>query len=139
MPPPVRRLPMHIEITPRRQHRISLTPLIDVVFILLVFFMLASSLMDWRGIDIATGSAPADADHPPSATVIVRADDAIGFDGGRFDSPADVAGILRRQLASGDISSVVVQPAEGVTLGRTIAVFDALAGSGIDALALGRD
>src|SRR5690606_41796487 len=32
---------------------VSLTPLIDVVFILLVFFMLASSYLDWRTIDLA--------------------------------------------------------------------------------------
>ncbi|KKJ76684.1 hypothetical protein WH95_11085 [Kiloniella litopenaei] len=31
---------------------ISLTPLIDVVFILLIFFMLASSFLDWRELRI---------------------------------------------------------------------------------------
>ncbi len=31
---------------------ISLTPLIDVVFILLIFFMLASSFLDWRELPI---------------------------------------------------------------------------------------
>ena len=35
---------------------ISLTPLIDVVFILLVFFMLASSFLDWRSIDLTVSS-----------------------------------------------------------------------------------
>ena len=42
----------------RRRPLISLTPLIDVVFILLVFFLLASSFLDWRAIDL---SAPAEA------------------------------------------------------------------------------
>ena len=42
----------------RRRPLISLTPLIDVVFILLVFFMLASSFLDWRSIDL---NAPAQA------------------------------------------------------------------------------
>ena len=32
----------------KRKAVISLTPLIDVVFILLVFFMLSSSFLDWR-------------------------------------------------------------------------------------------
>jgi biopolymer transport protein ExbD len=31
---------------------ISLTPLIDVVFILLVFFMLASSLIKWQAVEM---------------------------------------------------------------------------------------
>ncbi|OOC09384.1 ExbD/TolR family protein, partial [Thioalkalivibrio halophilus] len=37
---------------PRRRNLISLTPLIDVVFILLVFFMLASSFLDWRAVEL---------------------------------------------------------------------------------------
>ena len=38
----------------RRRHglAIGLTPLIDVVFILLLFFMLASSLADWRVLEV---------------------------------------------------------------------------------------
>jgi biopolymer transport protein ExbD len=35
---------------PPRRAVVSLTPLIDVVFILLVFFMLASSFVKWRAI-----------------------------------------------------------------------------------------
>ena len=46
----------------RRRNLISLTPLIDVVFILLVFFMLASSFLDWRSITLdppkQTGGSP---------------------------------------------------------------------------------
>ncbi|UUX49010.1 biopolymer transporter ExbD [Nisaea acidiphila] len=38
----------------RQAAEISLTPLIDVVFILLVFFMLASSFLDWRAIGLQT-------------------------------------------------------------------------------------
>lgn len=36
---------------PRRKQLISLTPLIDVVFILLLFFMLSSSFVAWRTLD----------------------------------------------------------------------------------------
>lgn len=47
----------------RGRRRISLTPLIDVVFILLVFFMLESSFLKVRAIDLALpelGSQPMD-------------------------------------------------------------------------------
>ena len=40
---------------------LNLTPMLDVVFILLVFFMLASSLIDWRSISLdppGSGGAP---------------------------------------------------------------------------------
>jgi biopolymer transport protein ExbD len=36
----------------RRTRRISLTPLIDVVFILLLFFMLSSSFQRWHSVDL---------------------------------------------------------------------------------------
>lgn len=38
---------------PRRRQLISLTPLIDVVFILLLFFMLSSTFMRWRQVDVS--------------------------------------------------------------------------------------
>ncbi|BFM50422.1 biopolymer transporter ExbD [Marinomonas sp. THO17] len=43
---------MPLKLTqPRRKNAISLTPLIDVVFILLLFFMLTSSFVPWRTVD----------------------------------------------------------------------------------------
>ncbi|WP_085902039.1 ExbD/TolR family protein [Kiloniella majae] len=44
---------------------ISLTPLIDVVFILLIFFMLASSFLDWRELPIQ-GQAAKPSSSPSS-------------------------------------------------------------------------
>jgi len=37
----------------------SLTPLIDVVFLLLVFFMLSSSFIQWRQVDLQAGVSEA--------------------------------------------------------------------------------
>jgi len=41
----------------KRRQAISLTPLIDVVFILLLFFMLSSSFVPWRQINISMPTA----------------------------------------------------------------------------------
>tara|TARA_Y100001963_G_scaffold91246_1_gene125748 strand:+ start:420 stop:800 length:381 start_codon:yes stop_codon:yes gene_type:complete len=43
---------MHLEPERHRSPSISLTPLIDVVFILLVFFMLASRFGDWKDLPV---------------------------------------------------------------------------------------
>lgn len=45
---------MLLKTPPRRRLSISLTPLIDVVFILLVFFMLASQFADWKAYELPT-------------------------------------------------------------------------------------
>lgn len=49
-------------ITKRRQ-AISLTPLIDVVFILLLFFMLSSSFIPWRQINVSMPTATLSSDN----------------------------------------------------------------------------
>ncbi|WP_133013454.1 ExbD/TolR family protein [Marinomonas flavescens] len=48
---------------PKRKTAISLTPLIDVVFILLLFFMLTSSFVPWRTVD-APLAVPSDKTAP---------------------------------------------------------------------------
>ncbi len=131
---------MHLPAAAPRRHRIGLTPLIDVVFILLVFFMLASSLMDWRGLTLATGSGkPADPDSPPPARVTVLADGRLRLNDRVYPNAAAVATELRPAIDAGDVASVIVAPADDTRLGPTVAAFDALAGAGIDALALGRE
>ncbi|PIE36734.1 MAG: biopolymer transporter ExbD [Gammaproteobacteria bacterium] len=46
---------MRIDSPAPARHGISLTPLIDVVFILLIFFMLASSFARWQGVELELG------------------------------------------------------------------------------------
>jgi biopolymer transport protein ExbD len=52
----------------KRRVSISLTPLIDVVFILLLFFMLSSSFIQWRSITV---SAPSSTVNDQSVDIIV--------------------------------------------------------------------
>lgn len=42
-----------------KRRRIPLTPLIDVIFILIMFFLLSSSFGVWRPLDILLGNTPA--------------------------------------------------------------------------------
>lgn len=46
----------------KRKQAISLTPLIDVVFILLLFFMLSSSFTQWRSIRLPASTASTEAE-----------------------------------------------------------------------------
>ncbi len=127
---------MHIETPARRRHSIGLTPLIDVVFILLIFFMLATSLMDWRGIGLATGSAPADSDQPPPAAVRLAADGQLYYEDAAY-SLDDLAEKLKTRLQAEQISAAILRPDPQVTLGPTVRALDALAGTGVSNLSLG--
>ena len=63
---------MRIERPARKRGRIGLTPLIDVVFLLLVFFMLASTFFRYTGADLASGRGGAVHNSDVNNLVIVR-------------------------------------------------------------------
>ncbi|NSY41066.1 biopolymer transporter ExbD [Leisingera sp. ANG59] len=56
--------------TPRAKKRLSLAPMIDVVFLLLVFFMLASQFGRDRVVPLATGGAGSTYQGPPRLVLI---------------------------------------------------------------------
>ncbi|GAB3671773.1 ExbD/TolR family protein [Salinisphaera aquimarina] len=126
---------MHIEVIPRRKHSISLTPLIDVVFILLVFFMLATSFTDWRPITLATGTSQATPGQTPPAVVRINADGTLSYE--RQVVPADaLAARLKSARNRGDISAVIVQPNADADLDATVTALDTLYGAGVAPISL---
>lgn len=127
---------MHIETLERRKHSISLTPLIDVVFILLVFFMLATSFTDWRPITLATGTSDAPTSDTPPAVVRVAADGGLRYDGNRYDTARVLAQRLDAARQSGAISAVIVTPDSEATLDVTVSALDALSGAGVAPMSL---
>ncbi len=78
---------------------INLTPLIDVVFVILIVFLIAAPLLELEQIDIAKGGhhdAPASRSVQSKSlvTVYVRPDDTIWFEDQRRDL-MDLALVLR--------------------------------------------
>lgn len=121
----------------RRRAVISLTPLIDVVFILLVFFMLASSFLDWRSIDLAPPtSAGAGASLTGAMLLEIRADD-LRLGGHPVTADEAERKIMARVRETPD-QRVLIKPAEGVTLQRTVDVLDRLSAAGVSNLSFMR-
>ena len=123
---------------PRRGRRlIGLTPLIDVVFILLVFFMLAAHLLEWRTIRLnATASAGLEAGLEGALMVEIRTD-SLRLSGEPV-SPEGLARRLSTHLARTPDRRVLVSPGPDVTLQEAIAVLDRIVGIGAENLAFVR-
>lgn len=119
----------------RRRALISLTPLIDVVFILLVFFMLASSFLDWRAIDLDPPARAGAASALTGAMLVdVRTDD-LRLSGESL--PLNLIVERLKQVAEDHPDrAIVVRPSNGVSLQRTIRVLDRLNGSGMQNISL---
>jgi biopolymer transport protein ExbD len=128
---------MRLDLPARPAGRaISLTPLIDVVFILLLFFLLASQFQQWRAL---TMNAPtlAQGERAESSAVLVRVhgDGQVDLNG----EPIDVPGLERaigERLADDPELAVVVQPAADATLQPIISVIDRLVAAGVEELNL---
>ena len=124
----------------RRRAMVILTPLVDVVFILLVFFMLVSSFTDNRVINMLTPTAAKDATGAESlGVVLVR----IGRDGALNISGLPTTKVqLAQEVALrsvGDIKySYLVQPDTGVSLQEVVSMVDLLKSSGAHSVALTR-
>lgn len=117
---------------PRRRSMLSLTPLIDVVFILLLFFMLATTYERWQTIrfelGIATESAVASADV--TARVVLRAE-GISFE----QQPVSLAGLIARlqtRMRQTPKLVVTIQPTAQVSVQQLVDLIDQLKRAGID-------
>ena len=114
--------------TGKRQRRglISLTPLIDVVFILLVFFMLASSFFDWRAITLAPLAQGAEGSGEKRAILIeLYQDGSLAID----SKPASVVEVerqLRARLQPDPEIEILVRPLPGADLQMLVNTLDRL-------------
>lgn len=131
---------MHIEAHDRPRRRIvSLTPLIDVVFILLVFFMLASTFTEWRSLQL---SVPAEASRPaenaPEPLVVRIGADGLQLDGVPLELEA-LSGRVADALAGEPERTVVVRPGDEVPLQRVVAVMERLHQAGDARISLQRE
>ncbi|MGF1624662.1 MAG: ExbD/TolR family protein [Alphaproteobacteria bacterium] len=120
---------------------ISLTPLIDVVFILLVFFMLASSFLDWRVVAVraaAPTSESAVATGLQGAVLVdVEADGTLRLSGqqlARDQLVARVAGLVAQRPDAG----IILRPAPGVSMQALVDLIDLLTARGVSALSVQR-
>ncbi len=93
----------------RRRGVMNLTPLIDVVFLLLVFFMLASTFLKFGSVPLETagGGAGNQVERDKVALIHIGADDAYRVDG-RPVRREEMAEVLAGLTGRGKTEAVVV-------------------------------
>jgi biopolymer transport protein ExbD len=119
----------------RRRNLISLTPLIDVVFILLVFFMLASSFLDWRSISLDAPKQTSGAASLEQALLIEVRDDGLRL-GGETMSLDRIAQRAAKALRGKPDRPVLIRPEKSVPVQDVVMVLDVLSAAGIGNLSL---
>ncbi len=114
-----------------------MTPLIDVVFLLLVFFMLASTFLQYSRIDVIGSQSGRTVSYVAGAQYVrVHADGRIDLNG----ASVAMAGLVEAlNLKSGEKNSrVIVRPAEGANVQHLVSVLEAVRRSRIEQIIVAR-
>lgn len=112
--------------------QIDLTPMLDVVFIMLIFFIVVASFLKEAGIEV---NRPEANNNPPdpdatSISVTITGDDQIWMENRRIDIRAARANIARL-LASDPEQSFSVKTEPGASAGVLLEVADAAREAGV--------
>lgn len=119
--------------TERSHRRPSLTPMVDVVFLLLVFFMLAARF----GLDRAIPLSPAGPDageYRGAPRLVTVTPDALRLNGQPVEAGALVSRLV--PLMPAPDATIVVRSRDGATLQDVVVVLDRLGNAGLTSLVL---
>jgi len=105
---------------------INLTPMLDVVFIMLIFFIVTASFVKETGIDVNRPDAPVTETKPEDANIliIIDANDDIWIDR-RLIDPRAVRANIERLHAENPTGSVVILPNKRSTNKILVIIMDA--------------
>lgn len=122
----------------RRQSRpdvaINIAPLVDVVFLLVIFFAVSTTFLETAGLKLdlprSTSTVP---QETKELTVFLSAAGGLSFDGQEIERDA-LTGRLAKALESRERKRVVLRADAGARHGDVVAVMDLIRASGADSL-----
>ncbi|MDX1404025.1 MAG: biopolymer transporter ExbD [Woeseiaceae bacterium] len=113
------------------ENEINLTPMLDVVFIMLIFFIVTASFIKEAGIDVNRPDAPtAESQADANILVAISANDEIWIDRRMID-PRAVRPNIERLHAENPKGSVVIQADKQSTNEMLVVVMDAARQAGV--------
>ncbi len=122
------------------ENEINLTPMLDVVFIMLIFFIVTASFVKEAGLDVNRPDAPITESKPEDANILIaiNANDEIWIDR-RLIDPRAVRANIERLHAENPNGSVVIQPNKNSTNKMLVAIMDASRLAGVYSISIADD
>lgn len=119
----------------KRRATVDMSPLIDVVFLLLIFFSVTTTFLEQSAMDLELPeSSTAQATESAATVVEVGADGTISFQGEQMD----VSELERRvgAMAEEERRRLTIRADRRLELGPAVAVIDALRRAGVEHITL---
>ncbi|MDH3613398.1 MAG: biopolymer transporter ExbD [Gammaproteobacteria bacterium] len=118
------------------ENEINLTPMLDVVFIMLIFFIVTASFIKEAGIDVNRPDATtADKQEDAAILIAISENDEIWIDR-RLTDPRAVRGNIERLHAENPKGSIVIQADEESTNEFLVIVMEAAKQAGVTNVAI---
>ena len=108
----------------KRKPSINMTPLIDVMFLLLIFFMVSSTFREDLAIDITLPQAESGAFHDITAKEIIVDQAGVAYFEGRAVSEQELREALGAVLADDPGATLVLRADGRADFGRVLRVID---------------
>ena len=129
----------------RRQNRrkseseVNLTPMLDVVFIMLIFFIVTASFVKESGIEISRpGASTAVRKEKGNILIAISANDQIWMNRRQVD-PRALRANIERAHAENPQGAVVIQADKEAKTGLLVQVMDAARSAGVKEISLAAD
>ena len=106
---------------------VNITPLLDIVFIMLIFFIVTATFVDEEGFGPNLPEPPQDNQDtapPPVMVLTVKANGFVQVDGTRLIDPRSVKNVVSEFIAKDDKGVVIVSAEPDATTGTTVVVLD---------------
>ena len=123
----------------KSESEVNLTPMLDVVFIMLIFFIVTASFVKESGIEISRpGASTATRKEKGNILIAITSNDQIWMDRRQVD-PRALRANIERMHAENPLGAVVIQADKQAKTGLLVEVMDAARGAGIKNISLAAD
>ncbi|NQV86054.1 MAG: biopolymer transporter ExbD [Woeseiaceae bacterium] len=118
---------------------INLTPMLDVVFIMLIFFIVTATFIKEAGIQVERpDTLTADTQDDASILIAISSNDEIWVDR-KERSPQELRGVIERLHAENPKGSIVIQADEESTNEKLVMVMAAAKAAGVENVSIASD
>jgi len=118
---------------------LDMTPMLDVVFIMLIFFIVTTSFVKESGVSVSSPQAQtASQQENVNIFIAITADGEVWVDRRPVD-PRSVRAIVARLHADNPEGSVIIQADEDAATGMLVEVMDQVRLAGVEKIAIAAD
>ena len=115
----------------------DLTPLINCMFLLLVFFMVATTFVNPKGLSVDLPGGEGESRATKDMNIVIDPDQTIQVNGEVTDK-ASLAAKIRQVIEADNTKNVILESARSVPHSYVVQVMDIARGEGIEAIAFAK-